>query len=61
MFRPQTQAPRPLSQSVVAGQHAVYVTVAVEGEGHGSATQDVTLDVLGPDARTASKKVSVSC
>jgi len=61
VFRPQTQAPQPLSQSVVAGQHAVYVTVAVEGEGHGSAAQEVTLDVLGPDARTASKKVSVSC
>jgi hypothetical protein len=61
VFRPQTQAPQPLSQSVVAGQHAVYVTVAVEGEGHGSAAQEVTLDVLGPNARTASKKVSVSC
>jgi hypothetical protein len=61
VFRPQTQAPQPLSQSVVAGQHAVYVTVAVEGEGHGSATQEVTLDVLGPDAGTASRLVSVSC
>jgi len=61
VFRPQTQAPQPLSQSVVAGQHAVYVTVAVEGEGHGSATQEVTLDVLGPNAGTASRLVSVSC
>ena len=61
VFRPQTQAPQPLSQSVVAGQHAVYVTVAVEGQGHGSATQEVTLDVLGPNAGTASRLVSVSC
>jgi hypothetical protein len=61
VFRPQTQAPQPLSQSVVTGQHAAYVTVAVEGQGHGSSTQEVTLDVLGPDGGTASKKVSVSC
>jgi hypothetical protein len=61
VFRPQTQAPQPLSQSVVAGQHAVYVTVAVEGQGHGSATQQVTLDVLGPDTGTDSTKVTVSC
>ena len=61
VFRPQTQAPQPLSQSVVAGQHAVYVTVAVEGQGHGSATQEVTLDVLGPGTGTATKKVTVSC
>ena len=40
VFRPQTQAPQPLNQSVVAGQHAVYVTVAVEGQGHGSAVAD---------------------
>ena len=46
---------------MVAGQRAVYVTVAVEGQGHGSATQEVTLDVLGPGTGTASKKVSVSC
>jgi len=61
MFRPQTQAPQPLSQSVVAGQHAVYVTVAVEGQGHGSAAQKITLDVLGPGSGTASTMVSVSC
>jgi hypothetical protein len=61
VFRPQTQPPQPLSQSVVAGQHAVYVTVAVEGQGHGSATQQVTLDVLGPDTGTDSKNVTISC
>ena len=61
VFRPQTQAPQPLSQSVTAGQHAVYVTVAVEGQGHGSAAQTVTLDVLGPDTGTASTVVSINC
>jgi hypothetical protein len=61
VFRPQTQAPQPLSQSVTAGQHDVFVTVAVQGQGHGSATQRVTLDVLGPDTRTASADVTISC
>jgi hypothetical protein len=61
VFQPQTQAPQPLSQSVTAGQHAVYVTVAVEGQGHGNATQKVTLDVLGPDTRTESRDVTISC
>jgi hypothetical protein len=61
VFRPQLQAPQPLSQSVVAGQHAVYVTVAVEGQGHGSAAQTVTLQVLGPDTGTATTSVVLSC
>ena len=50
-----------LSQSVLAGQPAVYVTVSVEGAGHGSASQTVILQVLGPDTRTASAVVAVSC
>ena len=61
VFQPQTQAPQPLSQSVTAGQHDVFVTVAVQGQGHGNATQKVTLDVLGPDPRTDSKDVTISC
>jgi hypothetical protein len=61
VFRPQTQAPQPLNQSVVAGQHAVYVTVAVQGQGHGTASQVVTLDVLGPGTGTASTTVTISC
>jgi hypothetical protein len=61
VFQPQTQAPQPLSQTVVSGQHAVYVTVAVEGQGHGTASQTVTLDVLGPDPGSASAKVIISC
>jgi hypothetical protein len=61
VFQPQTQAPQPLSQSVTAGQHNVLVTVAVQGQGHGTGTQKVTLDVLGPDAGTASAGVTISC
>jgi hypothetical protein len=61
LFRPQTQAPQPLNQTVVAGQHAVYVTVAVEGQGHGTASQTVTLDVLGPGTGSAFTNVTVSC
>jgi hypothetical protein len=61
VFRPQTQAPQPLEQTVVAGQHDVFVTVAVEGQGHGSATQTVTLDVLGPDPGTAPTNVTINC
>jgi len=61
VFRSHTQAPQPLNQSVVAGQHAVYVTVAVEGQGHGSATQLVTLDVLGPGTGADSTNVAISC
>ena len=61
LFRQDRQPPAPLGQSVVAGQHAVYVTVAVEGKGHGSASQTVTLQVLGPDRGTASTAVVISC
>jgi hypothetical protein len=61
LFRPDRQSPQPLNQSVTAGQHAVYVTVAVEGSGHGSASRAVTLQVIGPDPRTASTAVVVSC
>jgi hypothetical protein len=61
VFTPQQQAPQPLSLSVVSGQHAAYVTVSVQGQGHGTATQKVTLRVLGPDQETISKVVQVSC
>jgi len=39
----------------------VYVTVALQGSGHGSASQTVTLQILGPDPAAASKAVVVSC
>jgi hypothetical protein len=61
VFQPEQQPPRPLSQSAVAGQHAVYVTVTVEGQGHGTASRAVTLQVLGPEAKAVSQPVVVSC
>jgi hypothetical protein len=61
VFQPQTQVPQPLHQSLAAGQHAVDVTVSVEGQGHGTVTQGVTLDVLSPGTGTASTKATISC
>ena len=61
VFTPQTAAPQPLSQSVAAGQSAVYVTVSVQGSGHGQAAQQVTLQVLGPGQGSASTHVNLSC
>jgi hypothetical protein len=61
LLGPGAQPPQPLSQSVAAGQHTVDVTVAVQGQGQGSATQRVTLQVLGPDPMTASAVMKVSC
>ncbi|HEU5390399.1 MAG TPA: hypothetical protein VFV73_31320 [Streptosporangiaceae bacterium] len=61
LFRPEGQAPQPLSKSVAAGQNAVYVTVAVQGSGHGTASRTVTLQVLGPDVRSASIPVTLRC
>lgn len=60
-FQPQPEAPAPLSQSVAAGQPAVYVTAAIEGQGHGSLHQAATLRTLGPGQASASVPVSVSC
>jgi hypothetical protein len=61
VFQPQTQPPESLS--AVAGQHAVDVTVAaaIEGQGHGSASQTVTLEVLHPNLRTASTTIVLRC
>jgi hypothetical protein len=61
LFRPELQPPQPLSQSAVAGQHAVYVTVAVQGTGHGSSSETITLQVLGPDLVAATTAAVVSC
>ena len=43
LFQPGREAPQQLSKSVAAGQNAVYVTVALQGSGHGSASRTVTL------------------
>jgi hypothetical protein len=61
VFKSDPHAPQPLSQTAIAGQHAVYVTVAVEGSGQGSATQTVTLQILGPDPRSESAPVVLRC
>jgi hypothetical protein len=61
LFQPQSQAPQPMSQSVVAGQDAVYVTVAVQGQGQGGAEQEITLQVLGPGTGTATTRTALSC
>ena len=63
VFQPQPsgQAPQPLSDSVVSGQHSVYVTVAIQGTGHGSTSQEVTLQVLGPGTDSAKADVTFSC
>ena len=61
LFGPGQPAAQPLRQSVAAGQHAVDVQVALDGQGHGSAWQPVTLRVLGPHPRTAGTSVLVSC
>ena len=61
VFTPQQGAPQPLSQSVVSGQHDVFVTVAVQGQGHGTASEKVTLQILGPNQESASTVVKVSC
>jgi hypothetical protein len=55
------QPPQPQKVSVIAGQHAVYVPDAVEGSGHGHASQTATLQVLGPDPRTVSTTVVLRC
>jgi hypothetical protein len=61
LLPPDRQPPQPLSQSVVAGQDALYVTMSVAGQGHGSVSQAVTLQVLGPDPGAASAAVVISC
>jgi len=61
IFSSQPAAPHPVSQSAAAGQPAVYVTAAIQGQGHGRVTQRVTLEVLDPGRGTASVPVTVSC
>ena len=61
VFRPDSRPPQPLTQTVIAGQKEVFVTVAVQGSGQGSAAQSVTLQVLGPDKKSAATSVVVKC
>jgi len=61
LFRSGQPSSQPLNQSVASGQSAVYVTVTLEGSGQGSASQKVTLQVLGPDFMAGSAVVGISC
>jgi len=61
LFRPGGQQPTRLSQAVGAGQDEVTVVAAIEGSGHGSAAQTVTLRILDPGRETASTGVVISC
>jgi hypothetical protein len=61
VFRPDPHAPQPLTQTVISGQRAVYVTVAVEGSGQGTASQTVTLQILGPNPMSESVPVVLRC
>ena len=61
VFEPRLSAPQPLSQPIATGQTALYVTAAVEGQGHGSLTQTVTLQVLSPGHGRATAHVVLSC
>ena len=61
LFRPGQQPPQQLSQSVLAGQSVVAVTVAVHGSGRGRASRTVTLQILSPDRRAASASVVLRC
>jgi hypothetical protein len=51
VFQPQSAPPRPLSQSAAAGQPAVYVTAAVEGQGPRQPRRDGDLAGSRPGAR----------
>jgi hypothetical protein len=61
LFAPSSQLPQPLRQSVAAGQRTVEVTVDLQGQGEGSSSQRVTLQVLDPGQVTASATVTVRC
>jgi hypothetical protein len=61
VFTPQEAAPQPVSQSVASGQSSVYVTAAIEGQGHGTLAQRVTLQVLGPGHGSATAQVVLTC
>jgi hypothetical protein len=61
LSRPSRGTPQPLSQTVVAGQDDDYVTVAVPGLGHGRGSEVLTLQVLGPQSKSASTEVVISC
>jgi len=58
---PGRQLPQPQNWSVIAGQHAAYVTAALGGSRGAKTSETVTLQVLGPDLKTTSTTVVVGC
>jgi hypothetical protein len=61
LFSSDRQPPQPLSASVSAGQHAVDAVVTVQGSGHGTSAETVTLRVLGPDRKNVVRRVVLRC
>ena len=61
VFTPQGGPPQPATEAVASGQTAVYLTAAVQGQGHGTLEQQVTLRVLSPGTASAAASVSLSC
>lgn len=61
LLRPSRLPPQPMEKTALAGPDAVYVTDTIEGIGHGRASRTVTLQVLGPDQRSASEPVVIRC
>jgi hypothetical protein len=50
-----------LHVSVPGGQSGAYVSVAIEGQGHGSLAQAVILRVLSPGHESTSARVVINC
>jgi hypothetical protein len=61
VFGSAPQAPQRGKASATANQRVVTVKAYVQGSGHGTATQTVTLRVLSPDPRTTRRAVVVRC
>jgi hypothetical protein len=59
LLTPQSGAPRPLSQTVTAGQSTIYVTAAIQGTSQLS--RQVTLQVLSPGQGSATAHVDANC
>jgi hypothetical protein len=59
--RPRRRQPRVRTRAFSAGQHSLPVPLAVSAKGHGTASKLVTLQVLAPDPRKVSVRVTVSC
>jgi hypothetical protein len=61
VITPGRQPPQRKNWSAIAGQHAAKVTADFGLSGQGRASETFTLQVLGPDPRTASTTVVIRC